>query len=74
MREELDLLDMKGRPKSNVEDADTLEERIYELDNKIEEYCNGIIEQFEKVAPKEDLITLRAESELKPTMNQIHDL
>jgi phosphate uptake regulator len=52
-------LDMKGRSKTNVEDAETLEERIYELDNKIEEYCNGIIEQFEKVAPKEDLITLR---------------
>jgi phosphate uptake regulator len=50
---------MKGRSKTNVEDAETLEERIYELDNKIEEYCNGIIEQFEKVAPKEDLITLR---------------
>jgi len=53
LKEELELFDLsnKKNPEDNNEQMD---ERIFELDNKIEEYCNGIIEQFDKVAPKED--------------------
>ena len=56
------------------EDGVDHSDKFYELDQKIEEYCNSIVEQFDKVASKDDIYALKAEIQIKPSTQQLHEL
>ena len=59
IRDEIDILMSQQNKKTGYDDSDNLEDKISELDHKLEEYCNGIIEQFDKVPDKDELFALK---------------